>query len=80
MTGRPYRRVTEFDIFLLLGDVSTTSNVAIGLVRGPRRASDELGPCEQSAGEQGSALDFSSISQVFFRSQRRLGTSSSGVL
>ncbi|KAI5830536.1 hypothetical protein K523DRAFT_302420 [Schizophyllum commune Tattone D] len=37
-----FRRVTEFDVFLLLGDSATTSNVAVGLVRGPRRASDEL--------------------------------------
>ena len=41
-----FRRVTEFDVFLLLGDSATTSNVAVGLVRCMRRASDELDRCE----------------------------------
>ena len=45
-------RATESDVFLLLGDSSTTSSVADGLVRGPRRASDDLDRCERTLGEQ----------------------------
>ena len=45
-------RTTESDVFLLLGDSSTTSSVADGLVRGPRRASDGLDRCERTLGEQ----------------------------
>ena len=36
----------------MLGDSSATSNVADGLVRGPRRASDGLDRCERTLGEQ----------------------------